>query len=126
MSEALLTQRQLSRVIGQTRLRRLLRAGWLSPVGRSGQAILFDPRDVHAALRRLERSDCPPDRLEITRVRASEARNGYPRVRKENVTHPVADLNAIEIDFSSLEPNTLNVQPFVPSGPEIKPSTVRF
>ena len=55
MSEALLTKRTVSRVIGGSRLRRLLRAGWLALVqpddsSRRRQVILFNPLDVHAAL----------------------------------------------------------------------------
>jgi hypothetical protein len=102
MAEDLLTQNTVRRVIGQSRLQRLLRAGWLKPVKRNACSILFDPLDVHAALRRLERRVCPPDRIEVERVRASEARNGHPRIRKEQV-HPVLDLSAIELDLSMLE-----------------------
>jgi hypothetical protein len=102
MSEALLTQRAVSRIIGQTRLRRLMRASWVAPVQRNAHSILFDPRDIRAALTRLERERCPPDLIEIARVRASEARNGHPRVRKEEVIHRVVNLNEIdfELDFS--------------------------
>jgi hypothetical protein len=100
MSKALLTQRMLSRVIGATRLRRLVRAGWLVPVQRSPNRVLYRVSDVHAALKRLERQACPPDRIEIARVRASEARNGYPRVRKGRPQPP--DWSAIELDFSAV------------------------
>jgi hypothetical protein len=101
MSEALVSQHTVSRVIGASRLRRLLRAGWLTPVQRNAYSILFSPRDVHAALTRLEREVCPPDRIEVARVRASEARNGHPRVRKVRPQPP--GLDAIELDFSMLK-----------------------
>jgi hypothetical protein len=52
MSE-LLNQDIISRVIGASRLGRLRAAGWLEPVERRPQRVLFSPRDVHAALRRL-------------------------------------------------------------------------
>ena len=101
MSEALLTQRTVSLVIGATRLRRLVHAGWLVPVQRTPARVFYRVFDVHAALTQLERSVCPPDRIEVLRVRASELRNGHPRVRKEKVT-PVLDLSAIELDLSGL------------------------
>jgi hypothetical protein len=106
MSEALLTKYTVGRVIGTSRLRRLLRAGWISPVGRNGQAILFNPRDIHAALRRLERGEkLPPDKVEVARVRASEVRNGHPRVRKTvdplpPDQRPIEEIE-FELDFSA-------------------------
>ena len=110
MSAALLiNKRTVERVIGQTRLRRLLRAGWLAPAqpldgSRRHQAILFNPRDLHAALRRLERSVLPPDKIEVARVRASEARNGRTRVRKtDDPPPPGPGLDEIVLDFSSLD-----------------------
>jgi hypothetical protein len=108
----LINKRTVERVIGQTRLRRLLRAGWLAPAptqpldgGRRRQAILFSPRDVHRELRRLERSVVPPDRLEVIRVRESEARHGRAYVRK-TVDPPPPDQRRLEdiefeLDFSS-------------------------
>jgi len=48
---------------------------------RRRQAILFNPLDLHKALTRMERSVVPPDKIEVARVRASEARNGRARVR---------------------------------------------
>jgi len=94
MSEVLLTKRTVERVIGQTRLRRLLRAGWLRPVEGSSHPILFSPRDLHAALRRLERSACPPDRIAVAQVRASELRNGRAYVK-----HPRPEKPALEPDW---------------------------
>jgi hypothetical protein len=101
MPEALLTQHTVKRVIGQSRLQRLVRAGWLKPVRRDGHSILYAPRDVHAALRRLERKFCPPDRIEVARVRLSEARNDHPRVLKERPPRP--GLREIELDFSTVD-----------------------
>jgi hypothetical protein len=113
MPAELLNKYTVERVIGQTRLRRLLRAGWLAPAptqpldGSSRQAILFDPRDLHRALSRMERSVVPPDKIEVARVRASEARNGHPRVRK-TADPPPPDQRSLEevlseLDFSSLD-----------------------
>ena len=99
MSEALLTQRTLRRIIGQSRLKRLVRAGWLAPVERTPSRVLYRVSDIHAALSRLERRRCPPDRIEVARVRASELRNGHPRVRKEKAAPP--GLDAIQVDFSA-------------------------
>ena len=110
MSETLLTKRTVSRVVGGSRLRRLLRVGWLAPAqpddsSRRRQAILFNPLDVHAALRRLERSVVPPDKIEVARVRASEAQNGRARVRKTaDPLPPGPGLEEVEfeLDFSSV------------------------
>jgi len=106
----LINKRTVERVIGQTRLRRLLRAGWLAPVqplDSSGRrrAILFNPLDLHRALSRLERSVVPPDRLEVIRVRESEARHGRAYVRK-TADPPPPDQRSLEevvfeLDFSS-------------------------
>jgi len=111
MPAALLNKKMVERVIGQTRLRRLLRAGWLAPVqsldsSRWRQAILFSPRDVHRALRQMERSVVPPDKIEVARVRASEARNGRARVRKTaDPLPPRPGLEEVEfvLDFSSVD-----------------------
>src|SRR5258708_25671133 len=101
MSEALLTQRTLSRVIGASRLRRLLREAWLRPVESNAHSILFSPRDIHAALTRLERERCPPDKVEILRVRESERRNDRGYVPKEKKPRrPAWDL---ELDLSALK-----------------------
>jgi hypothetical protein len=114
MSAALLINKQtVERVIGQTRLRRLLRAGWIAPIAqpdgesRRRQAILFSPRDLHRALSKMERSVVPPDKIEVARVRLSEARNGHPRVRK-TADPPPPDQRSLEeilfeLDFSSLD-----------------------
>jgi hypothetical protein len=101
MSEALLSQRTVRRVIGQSRLQRLLHAGWLKPVKRTAHSVLFSPRDIHLALSRAEREACPPDRIEVARVRASEVRNGHPRVRKVYPQPP--GLDAMELDFSAFD-----------------------
>ena len=98
MSAALLTQRAARQIIGQARLKRLMRASWLKPIERNGRSVLFDPRDIRAALRRLELERCPPDRIEIAKVRASEVRNGHAYVKKGR-PQPTP-LDAIELDFS--------------------------
>jgi hypothetical protein len=101
MSEALLTQRTLSRVIGAARLLRFIRAGRLAPAQRTSSRVLYRVSDVHAALRRLERHETlPPDKAEVLRVRLSETRNGHPRLRKVRPQPP--GLEAIELDFSAL------------------------
>jgi hypothetical protein len=107
MSEALLTQHIVAQVLGASRLQRLLRAGWLAPRERTPSRVLFSPRDLHAALQRLEREACPLDRIEVARVRTSEERNGHPRVRKEKPLKSL-DLSAIKLDFSA-----------IPEGPEV-------
>jgi hypothetical protein len=55
----------------------------------------------------MERSVVPPDKIEVARVRASEARNGRARVRK-TADPPPPDQRSLEevlreLDFSSLE-----------------------
>jgi hypothetical protein len=108
MSEAPLINKQtVERVIGQTRLRRLLRAGWLAPaqpLNGSGrrQPILFSPRDLHRALSRLEQSAVPPDKIEVARVRDSEARHGRAYVRK-TVDPPSPDQCSLEEVLSSID-----------------------
>jgi hypothetical protein len=82
-------------------LQRLLRAGWLKPVKRNAHLVLFAARDIHLALSRMEREACPPDRIEVARVRASEVRNGHPRVRKVYPQPP--GLDAMELDFSAFD-----------------------
>jgi hypothetical protein len=101
MPEVLLNQITLKRAIGASRLLRLLRAGWLKPVERNGHGILFAPRDVHKALRMLERRFCPPDKVEIQRVRLSELRHGRQRVRKERKLKPTID--SIELDWTEVD-----------------------
>jgi hypothetical protein len=96
----LISQRTVSRVIGASRLRRLLHAGWIEPVERSPQRVLFRISDIHLALSRLEREACPPNRIEVGRVRACEARNGRAYVKKGQPQRPALD--AIELDFSTI------------------------
>jgi hypothetical protein len=106
MPEALLTQGRLAELIGWSRLLRLLRAGWLKPTRRTPQAVLFSPADIRACWRRLERGEkLPSDQVEVARVRASEVRNGHPRVRK-TVDPPPPDQRPLEdivfeLDFSA-------------------------
>lgn len=99
----LLTQRAVRQIIGQSRLKRLLRAKWLAPAGRNGKAVLFDPADIRAALAKLEleRERCPVDKIEVGRVRDSEARHNRSFVKKDRTTRP--DLNSIELDFSAVK-----------------------
>ena len=59
MPEVLLNQHTVSRVLGAARVLRFIRAGWLTPVQRSPR-VLYSPRDVHAAIRRLERGERLP------------------------------------------------------------------
>ena len=109
MSAALLINKcTVERVIGQTRLRRLLRAGWIAPIAqpdgesRRRQAILFSPRDLHRALSKMERSVVPPDKIEVARVRASEAQNGRVRVRKTLIQYlPVPVLRRLSLSWIS-------------------------
>ena len=90
----LINKNTVEQVIGKARLRRLLRAGWLAPAGRNAQAILFSPHDLHAALRLLERSVLPPDKIEVQRVRDWELRNGRAYVR-----HPRKPKPPLELDW---------------------------
>jgi hypothetical protein len=97
----LLTQRTVSRVLGTARLLRFIRAGWISPAQRTPSRILYRVADVHAALRRLERGErCPPDHLEVVRIRASEIRHGRSYQKKGL---PARDLDAINVDFSAFK-----------------------
>jgi hypothetical protein len=106
----LINKKTVERVIGGSRLRRLLRAGWLAPVqpddsSRWRQPILFSPHDLHRALTRLEQSVVPPDKIEVARVRASEAFHGRSYVRK-TADPPPPDQRRLEevefeLDFSS-------------------------
>jgi hypothetical protein len=97
----LINRRTVAQVIGEARLQRLLRAGWLAPVIQpfdgsrpQRQAILFNPLDVHKALRRLERQACPPDRIAVAQVRACELRNG-----RAYVPHPRPEKPALELNW---------------------------
>ena len=72
MVGAPLARHHLAEVLGEARLLRFIRAGWLTPAQRTSSRVLFRVSDVHAALRRLERGQiCPPDQIEVARVRAS-------------------------------------------------------
>src|SRR5260370_11255906 len=51
----MLRQRLLWTVIGRHLTDRLLRAGWIKPIPTGTGGIFFDPNEVHAALRRVER-----------------------------------------------------------------------
>jgi hypothetical protein len=97
---SLVTQRNVALIIGQSRLQRLLHAGWLAPATRSRNAVLFNPHDIHLALSRAERERCPANRIESQRVRLSEQRNGRAYVKKGRPQCPA--INAIELDWSAL------------------------
>jgi hypothetical protein len=105
--EECVTQRELGRILGRTRVSRMVRAKWLAPAERTPARILYRVSDVHAALRRLERERCPPDKIEIARVRLSEVRNGRGRVRKVKLPRPTVD--AIELDWSGVDLNGVNL-----------------
>lgn len=109
MAEELLAKRLLKRVLGAARLSRLIRAGWLVPHSRTPSRVLFRIADVHAALRRLECSPCPPDKLEVLRVRTSERRNGHAYVPKPRAQPP--SLGEIELDFSGFGRGLIPTQP---------------
>jgi hypothetical protein len=53
----LLSQHMVARVIGRSRLKRLLRAGWITPTANSRTyktaPILYAARDIHGVLPRL-------------------------------------------------------------------------
>ena len=98
MASALLSKRLLKRVIGASRLMRLLRAGWLKPIEHNGHGILFAPNDVHAALRMLERRFFQPYQIAVAAVRASELRHGRA-YQKKGRPQPQG-LDAITLDFS--------------------------
>jgi hypothetical protein len=102
MSEALLTQHIVQKVIGWSRLLRLVRAGWLKPVESNTRRVLFRVKDVHAALKRLEREACPPDRFESIRVTRSKELNGSAYVKKG--PRPKAPgLDDLKLDFSAFD-----------------------
>lgn len=98
---SLVTQRNVALIIGWSRLRRLLNAGWLKPVERSPQRVVFRISDIHAALSRLERERCPANQIESQRVRAWEQRtgNGYQKVPARKT----AGLEEIKLDFSAFD-----------------------
>jgi hypothetical protein len=108
MPEVLITQHRLAQVLGPSRLKRLLHAGWLAPaqslpsrVSNRPSRVLYRIADVHAALRRLEAGErCPPDQIESARTNGSAVRHGRGYVRRERKARPtVWDLN---LDFSNL------------------------
>jgi hypothetical protein len=100
MSEALVSQRRVAEIIGWSRLQRLRAAGWLRPARSDARSVLFDPRDIHAALTKLERQRCPANQIEVARVRLSEKRNGHAYVKKGRPQRPGP--GDIVVDFSAL------------------------
>jgi DNA-binding transcriptional regulator PaaX len=105
--EVLVVTDNVALIIGRVRLQRIVRAGWLAPIERMPRRVLYRVSDVHAALRRLEREHCPPDKAEVLRIRASEWRNGRGRVRKERKLRPTVD--DIVLDFSGVDLNGVNL-----------------
>jgi hypothetical protein len=99
MSE-LLTQRCVARIIGSSRLRRLLNAHRLEPVKRTPSRILFRACDIRKSLQRLEHEILPPDTAEALRGRAWEQRTG--RGYKKVPARKRPGLDAIELDFSAV------------------------
>jgi hypothetical protein len=94
MAEDLFTQDTLSRVLGAARLLKLVRAGWLTPVKRTPNRVLYRPADVRQVLRRLERGERPPpDQIESLRTNRAYVHKG----RKVQPT--IWDL---ELDLSDL------------------------
>jgi hypothetical protein len=92
----LVTQRRLAEIIGQSRLQRLLNAGWLAPAERTPRRVLDRLSDVHKALAKAERSRCPPNRIAVRLTRDWEQRtgNGYQKV-------PPRKPAEIDLDFSA-------------------------
>jgi hypothetical protein len=94
-----LSQELLVRVLGAARVKRLVRAGWLSPVEQTGCSVLFDRLAVHAALKRMERERCPADRIESLRVTESVAKHGRTYVPKGRAVKPF-NFEGFKLDFS--------------------------
>lgn len=96
MPKDFITQHRLGMILGDARLKRLCRNGWLAPVertrshGRFG-TVLFSLADVRAVIKRLERGEfLRPDLIASKRVKAYRLRvTGGPgsrifRVRPES------------------------------------------
>ena len=94
----LLTQLAVTQVLGEARLKRLLRAKWLAQQPRANGKVLYASQDVRAVIRRFERGECPgSDTIEVARVRDSERRHGHGYVPK--TTHEgISDLDELCID----------------------------
>ena len=84
----------------------LLRAGWLAPSERTAHRVFYRLADVHAALRRLERQVCPPDRIEVALTRAREKRGGYAYQKKGRAPRPAVD--DIQVDWAGVELPPIN------------------
>ena len=97
-TNVLLTQLAVTQVLGEARLKRLLRAKWLAPQPRANGKVFYAIQDVRAVIRRFERGEYPgPDTIEVTRVRDSERRHGRGYVRKMT-GGGISDLNEICLD----------------------------
>jgi hypothetical protein len=103
----MVTQRNVALIVGESRLKRLLAAGWLQPSVRSHSRVLYCPRDIHRALARMEKEACPANKAEVTRVRDSELRNGHPRVRRVDHPQPRASLDDLVLDFTGVRFNNV-------------------
>ena len=96
MPEALLTQHTVSRVLGAARLLKLVRAGWLTPVKRTPNRVLYRAVDIHLVLRRLERGERPPpDHVESLRTNRNYVKKGPPP--------KPPGLDDLKLDFSGFE-----------------------
>ena|SRR5215469_4180404 len=97
-TNVLLTQLAVTQVLGEARLKRLLRAKWLAPQPRANGKVLYASRDVRAVIRRFERGEwLGPDTLEVARVRDSERRHGRGYVRK-TTGDGISDWDELSLD----------------------------
>jgi hypothetical protein len=97
-TNVLLTQLAVTQLLGEARLKRLLRAKWLAPQPRANGKVLYASQDVRAVIRRFERGEwLEPDRIEVARVRDSERRHGRDYVRK-TTDECISDLNELCLD----------------------------
>jgi hypothetical protein len=97
-TNVLLSQLAVTQVLGEARLKRLLRAKWLAPQPRANGKVFYASQDLRAAIRRLERGEwLEPDTIEVARVRDSERRHGRGYVRK-TIDKGISDLNELCLD----------------------------
>jgi hypothetical protein len=97
-TNVLLTQLAVTQVLGEARLKRLLRAKWLAPQPRANGKVLYASKDVRTAIRRFERGEwLEPDTIEVARIRDSERRHGRGYVRK-TTGEGISDLNELCLD----------------------------
>jgi len=98
-TNVLLTQLAVTQVLGEARLKRLVRAQWLvAAQTRANGKVLYASQDVRAVIRRFERGEwLEPDRIEVARVRDSERRHGRGYIRK-TTDEGISDLNELCLD----------------------------